>query len=763
MFYLWVLMVELVITEKPNASKRIADALADRTPEKKAFKGVPYYELTHDGKEIIVGCAVGHLFGLAEKKKSKGFAYPVFDIKWVPAADVSKTSAFSRKYLDTLKKIAKNADSFVVATDYDVEGEVIGLNIVRYACKQKDARRMKFSTLTKDELVDAYAHASESIDWGQAEAGETRHFLDYFYGINVSRALTSAIKKAGMFKILSTGRVQGPALKIVVDREREIQKFKSDPFWQLELVAKKNADLIHAWHVEDKFWKKDDVDVVLKKVEGATETIVADVSTSQYKQKPPVPFDLTSLQTESYRCFGLNPKRTLEIAQDLYTRGLISYPRTSSQQLSEKLGFKKILNALAKRKQYTDLAKQVLKTKLVPNNGKKSDPAHPAIYPTGLAPKSIDEKKEKVYDLVVKRFFAVFGEPAVRERMKITLEIEKEEFAAQGTRTVEPNWHVFYAPYVKLEEIELPEVKKAERLAVSEINLKEDETKPPKRFTPASLIKALEKQGLGTKATRADIVETLTNRQYITGESIQVTELGMHTMGVLEKYCPQIIDAELTRHFEEDMEHIRAGKTDKDAVLKEAKQVLVEFLDEFKAKEVEIGEGLKETFTETRAAMTTVGKCMKCGEGMLILRRSKYGRFIACDKYPDCETTFKLPASGLVQVTKSVCPDCSFPMVKMIRKGKRPQEVCINLDCPAKTVEEDASGEPCPKCEKGKLILRKSVYGRFFACDQFPKCRFIKRGKSAGVKQASAKKAVKKTTKKKSAKKSAKKASKKAK
>lgn len=729
------LMVELVITEKPNASKRIADALADKTPEKKAYKGVPYYVLTHAGKEIIVGCAVGHLFGLAEKKKSKGFAYPVFDIEWVPAAEVSKSSAFSKKYLDALKKLAKDADSFVVATDYDVEGEVIGLNVVRYACKQKDARRMKFSTLTKDDLVDAYENVHESLDWGQAEAGETRHFLDYYYGINVSRALTSAIKKAGMFKILSTGRVQGPALKIVVDREREIQKFKSEPFWQLELVATKNKEELHAWHVEDKFWKKKDVEVVLKKVEGEKKTVVSEVATSKYKQRPPVPFDLTSLQTEAYRCFNLNPKRTLEIAQDLYTRGLISYPRTSSQQLSEKIGFKKILNALAKRKQYADLAKEVLKKPLKPNNGKKTDPAHPAIYPTGLAPKSLDEKKEKVFDLIIKRFFAVFGEPAVRERMKITLMVKDEEFSAQGTRTVEPNWHVLYAPYVKLEEVELPAVKEKEELPVSSINLKEDETKPPKRFTPASLIKALEKQGLGTKATRADIVETLTSRQYVTGESIQVTELGMHTMGVLEKYCPQIVDAELTRHFEEDMERIRAGETKQDVVLREAKDVLLEFLNEFKAKEDEIGEGLKETFTETRAAMTTVGKCMKCKEGMLIVRRSKYGRFIACDKYPDCETTFKLPASGLVQVTANTCPECSYPMIKMIRKGKRPQEVCINLECPAKKVEEDVAGEQCPKCEKGKLIQRKSVYGSFFACDQFPKCRFIKRGK-AGVKKA---------------------------
>ncbi|MBI4151087.1 DNA topoisomerase I, partial [Candidatus Woesearchaeota archaeon] len=144
-------MTELIITEKPNAAKKIAEALADGKLVK-GGTGAPYYHLTHNGKDIVVGCAVGHLYGLAEKVKSKGFQYPVFDIQWVPTSDVSKGAAFSKKYLEELKRLAKDADTFTVATDYDVEGEVIGLNIVRYACKQKDAHRMKFSTLTKEDL-----------------------------------------------------------------------------------------------------------------------------------------------------------------------------------------------------------------------------------------------------------------------------------------------------------------------------------------------------------------------------------------------------------------------------------------------------------------------------------------------------------------------------------------------------------------------------------------------------------------------------------
>ncbi len=720
-------MYELIITEKPNASLRVAEALADGKPIKKDIKGIPYYVLSHGKKDIVVGCAVGHLFGLAEKKKSKGFAYPVFDIEWVPTYEIGKGSAFTRKYLDALKKLAKDADSIAVATDYDVEGEVIGLNVVRFACNRNDARRMKFSTLTKDDLIDAYEKASPHLDWGQAEAGETRHFLDYFYGINLSRALTSAIKNAGMFKILSTGRVQGPALKIVVDREREIIAFKSTPFWTIELQGKAKSGSLIAWHEEDKFWENKKASAVMDKVKGAKKAKVANVTKGQFKQNPPVPFDLTSLQTEAYRCFGVNPSVTLQIAQELYTSGLISYPRTSSQQLPASLGFTKILKGLSQQSEFKELAAMLLKKeKLVPNNGKKTDPAHPAIFPTGIVPKGLEGRQAKVYDLIVKRFLSVFGEAAVRETVTAKMHVNGEPFVAKGTRTVEKNWHVFYMPYIKLEEAELPKMEEGDDISVKDILLHDEQTKPPKRYTPASLIRDLEKRNLGTKATRAEIVETLRKRNYVNGEAITVTELGMETVKILEKYSPGILDEELTRHFELDMELIRENKKHREQILEEAKQVLVKLLTEFKSKEKQIGEELKVTFSETRAAMTTVGKCPSCKDGMLIVRFGKFGRFIACDKYPECKTTFKLPASGLVEVTHNICQHCKFPIVKMIRKAKRPQEVCINIDCPSKAVPE-IKEEACQKCKEGKMILRKSIYGGFLACNRFPKCRNIKR------------------------------------
>ena len=244
--------MELIIAEKPSAAKKIAEALADKKIKEHKNKKVSYFSLEHNGKEITVVPAVGHLYNLAEKDK-KGWKYPVFSTEWKPSYEISKSAAFTKIYTDTIKKVCKDASEITVACDYDIEGSTIGWNVVRFICNKKDGKRMKFSTLTKDELRKSYENASKHLDFPQIEAGETRHILDWFHGINLSRALTLSIKEAGKgFKVLSTGRVQGPALKIIVEREREIQIFKSVPYWEVELIT----DKLNAWHENDKFWDK---------------------------------------------------------------------------------------------------------------------------------------------------------------------------------------------------------------------------------------------------------------------------------------------------------------------------------------------------------------------------------------------------------------------------------------------------------------------------------------------------------------------------
>lgn len=725
-------MYELIISEKPKSALKIAQALADGKPVKKNYKKVPYYLITHKNKDVVVIGAVGHLYGLAEKEKS--YKFPVFDIKWKPTADMSKGADYSKKYLEAIKNVSKDASSFTVATDYDIEGEVIGLNIVKYVCKQKDAARMKFSTLTKSDLINSYENKKKNIDWPQAQAGETRHFLDWYNGINYSRALTSAYKTTGGFKILSIGRVQGPALKIIVDREKEIKAFKSVPFWQIELNGTVNKSDITAWHIKDKFWDKKKADEVMKNVKGKKQGSVSKIEKKQFKQLPPFPFDLTALQVEAYRVFKIQPKETLSIAQELYTSGYISYPRTSSNQLPVKIGYPKIISLLKKQDKYKELCAKLLKTKLNPNNGKKTDPAHPAIYPTGIVPE-LEERTAKIYDLITRRFMATFGKDALRETMKINIDVNKEIFVAKGTRTVEKGWFIYYGDYVRLEEEELPKVKEKDIVNIKKITLHDKETQPPKHYTPASIIKALEFRGLGTKSTRASIIDTLFQRHYVHGhKSIEATSLGINTIGTLEKFVPKIIDEALTRHFEQEMEEIREGKKKKSIVLEEAKEDIIKVIKDFRKHEKEVGESLKKAHWQAKETMNLIGNCPNCKEGNLTMRRGKHGSFASCSSYPKCKTIISLPSNALLKSANKTCETCGYPMVTAIKKRKRPQDFCINPKCTSKHVEGKAGKEakavakgelekPCPKCKKGKLVLRKSIYGSFYGCSLFPKCR----------------------------------------
>lgn len=720
---------ELIITEKPNAAKMIAQALADGKAIKESINGVPYYKVTRGKKDIVIGCAVGHLYTVAEKEKS--FKYPVFELQWKANGEVLKND-FSKKYLTVLKKLAKNAKEYTVATDYDIEGEVIGLNIIKYVCKQNDASRMKFSTLTKPDLIFAYENKSKSLDWGQAYAGETRHFLDWMYGINLSRALTTAMKNAGMFKILSAGRVQGPALKLIVDKEKEIATFKPEPYWQISVKGALKETELEVWHEKDKFTEEQEAKNIVKKITGK-DGKVAKIQNSEFVQKPPVPFDLTTLQTEAYRLFGIKPKQTLDIAQDLYSSGYISYPRTSSQKLPN-INFRKLLEQLSK---YEKNANELLKKQsLVPSEGKKTDPAHPAIYPTGIIPKLTD-RNAKIYDLIVKRFLACFGEDAKRETVTIYIDIESEKFLARGTRTRHPGWHTLYSPYVQLEDKEMPKCKNNDIFKNNEAIKHDKETQPPKRYTPASIIRELEKRNLGTKATRATIIDSLYERNYVKNESIEATELGMQTVEILTKYASEILDDKLTRHFELEMERIREKKLTEEKVLKEAEKALIKILEKFKKNEKSIGKELTETYRQHLETESFIGKCPKCSSGSLKIMYSKKSKrkFIACDN-EDCKTIMNMPGYN-VKSTDKICEQCRFPIVKVLA-GRNTRELCINPECPSKNTQDKTvlkeikaieSGKTeikCPKCGE-PLMVRKSVYGQFLGCSKFPKCRYTEK------------------------------------
>lgn len=716
------MVTELIITEKPNSAKKIAAALAKGTPKQHKVGQVSYYELERDGKTVFVASTVGHIYGLDEKEKSKRTEFPIFEIEWKPSAEVSKGADYTKKYLDVLITLAKQSDEFTVATDYDIEGEVIGYNIIRYAAGKDDANRMKFSTLTTKELEASYVSKMRHLDWPQALAGETRHVLDWYYGINLSRALTSAIKKGGIFKIMSTGRVQAPALKIVSDKEREIRAFVATPYWEIEAQLKKGKSF-SAKHAKDRFLEEPEAKAAYEKASQATEALVTARDLSEKKIQAPNPFDLTTLQTEAYGLFKIKPAQTLEVAQELYSAGLISYPRTSSQQLPASIGYETVLKELAKQAAYKDHASELLSKKpLTPNNGKKSDPAHPAIYPTGNKGK-LDGWKLKVYDLIVKRFFATFGQAATRATVTLSLDIGSEPFVSKGSITTDPQWMLYYAPYARFKDEELPPIEKSEKAKVESIELNAKETQPPRRYTPASLVKELEKRGLGTKATRSAIIETLYERAYIKGDSIEVTDLGLQTSSILEKYFPKIVDEELTRSFEEQMETIREDRKQQDAVLEKARGIIVDILENFKDNEGKLGEELVESI-KSEEHVCACPTCKKNGRegGALRLRSGKYGKFIGCSNYPECTVTINVPRTKYFTITEDL-DENGWPIVEIGDKKSEMERIAL-------TPETDLTETigPCLLCkeagrEGGELQIRQGRYGRFIGCSNYPDCK----------------------------------------
>ncbi|NMB66760.1 DNA topoisomerase I [Candidatus Woesearchaeota archaeon] len=667
---------ELIITEKPQAALKIAESLGKS--KKLSFNNIPYYEVKRNDKKIFVACAVGHLFSLGQINKK--VEIPTFDISWFPNY-LLKKGDFTKKYYDTILKLAKEASEITIATDYDIEGEVIGYNIIRFLCGQENAKRMKFSTLTNKEINESYENKEKNINFGQAIAGESRHYLDWFYGINLSRALMRAVKEAGRFKKMSIGRVQGPTLNLVVKKEKQINEFIHKKYWQIIINIDKNKEIDFKLN-KDIFNPKDLIffDSLLNK------EVNIYTSKKQDILEPNPPFNLTELQLESYRLYGFTPARTLQIAQSLYLNGLISYPRTSSQKLPSSIDYKTIIEKLNKKFNFSSLIKREK-----PVEGKHSDPAHPSIYPTGEF-QMMNEDEEKLYNLIVKRFISLFCENAIIDIKTISIPLDIKElgnnllFSAKGSEIKTKGWLQIY-PY-KIKELELPDIDGL--VKIIDLKKEEKETQPPKRYSPASLVSELEKRNLGTKATRAAIIETLYDRGYIKEKSIEATPLGISLIDTLEKYSKEIISEELTRNFEKEIDQILSSKKNlfekQEKIIEEAKSSITQIIQEFNTNLLKIGKELldaEEKSWEKEKEDNKLMLCPKCKKGYLKITYSKKNKkyFVACDNYPECKNTYSLPPNGLIKKTDKICEHCGFPMLILLKKGKKPWIFCFNPEC----------------------------------------------------------------------------------
>lgn len=681
----------LIVTEKPEAARRMAQALdKDEKPEKVEEKGVPYFRAVRD-RNLVVVPALGHLYTVVQEGGRRNY-YPVFNFKWAPRHLAERKAKNIEAWIDVIAKLADGAEDFIDACDYDLEGSLIGYCVLKYACKNKEnvAKRMKFSTLTKSELEKAYEELLPELDFGLIEAGKTRHEVDWLYGINLSRALTLAAKRwSGRYATLSTGRVQGPTLRFLVEREKDIRCFVPTPFWNIKAEVEIKGSIYEAEYEKAKIETQAGADAVVRACSGKNGEIKG-VEVKRFRQMPPVPFDVGSLQAEAYRLFGYTPRGTLNIAERLYLEALISYPRTSSQKLPPVIDYRAIITSLSKNSKFRKSALELLKkTELKPNEGEKSDPAHPAVYPTGNLPeRPLSDQEKKIFTLVVKRFMAVFGEPAVKQSVKLTVDVSGHTFYLHGKQILKAGWLSLYEPYVKTEEVTLPSVKEGETVRLKRVTREDKFVNPPSRYNPSSLLKKMEEEGIGTKATRADIVETLYRRNYILEKRIIVTDLGFDITEVLNKYCPSVISVELTRELERKMEQIQNREETRENVLATAVDQLKPLLEEFKTQETAVGEALSNAIKNARLEERIIGDCSHCGTGkLMILYSRKTGkRFIGCTNYFKklCETSFPLPQRGTVKPARKDCPSCGWPLLQVSIKGKRPWRLCFNPDCPLK-------------------------------------------------------------------------------
>jgi DNA topoisomerase-1 len=536
--------------------------------------------------------------------------------------------------------------------------------------------------MTERELRFAFQKLDSKPEIPLVDAGKCRHELDWLYGINLSRLLTgSALRQRRGYTTLSTGRVQGPTLGFVVEREEEIACFVPVPFWTIDATIAHNGKTYSVEYEKDKVDSQAEARGVCDECRSILLDVKA-VESHDIQQYPPYPFDLSSLQSEAYRYFGYSPARTLALAERLYLDALISYPRTSSQKLPPDIGYGEILHGIASRAEYRPLvAKLMSRGDLHPNNGPKDDPAHPAIFPTGESPKRpVSGGEGKLYDLISRRFMATFADSSLKASSRIILNHNNHRFFLSGSSIVRLGWVEFYRPYVFDDSRPLPDLRIGDKVRVQDIKSVEGFTQPPHRYNPSSLLRKMENANIGTKATRAGMIDLLYARGYVREERMRASELADKVTDTLSTYCPLIIDPSFTANLENLMEDIQKGTASRRGVLVEALEHLRPIMLSLAENEQEIGSQLSDVIVAQKVADVTFDTpCPKCGLKLAVVRNRGTGkRFIGCNgKWQSgCNFTLPLPQFGNLTLLTRHCNVCEFQMVQARSRGRRPLVSC---------------------------------------------------------------------------------------
>ncbi|WP_251198386.1 DNA topoisomerase I [Anaerotardibacter muris] len=758
--------MKLVVTEKNIAAEKIAELLGIGKPTADKVYSTPIYRFERDGEEWVTIGLRGHIlepnFVPALTYKKRGGWIGVDDNgEMIPAdlpADLPKPPFKKKKpfvpdgvelkawkmealpylvyapieklpkekdIIRSLKNLAKKADSIIIATDFDREGELIGSDAL--ACIQEvndtaPVSRARYSAITKEEITRAFTNLVD-LDVDLAQAGASRQDIDLIWGAVLTRYLT-LVKFAGYGNVRSSGRVQTPTLGLIVERERERMAFVPEDYWVIKGDFRDKDFDFSANHATARFKEESVADAVMKHVEGATSARVASIEKKQRKQSAPVPFNTTSLMAAA-SAEGLSPARTMRLAESLYMDGYISYPRVDNTVYPSSLDLRDILKRISGNPAYRPFAEDLLKQdKLVATRGKTETTDHPPIHPTNMAtPEMLPPAEFKLYNLIARRFMATLSEDAVIEGTKVTLDVNGEPFAAKGDVLVKPGFRAIY-PYGLKKDEQLPPLAEGQNIDFLGATKTHKQTEPPARYSQGKLIQEMEKRGLGTKSTRHSIIERLYTVKYVQNDPIEPSQLGIAVIEALDKFAPQITTPAMTANLEEEMSSIAAGKSQKSQVVRHSRDLLLEELEALLPHQEEISEALADAV----AADAYVGPCPKCGKD-LQLRTSQKTRsmFIGCAGWPDCDVTYPLP-KGKIEAMEEKCPTCGMPQIKVTAFRSKPRVLCIDPECETNK-EPDLEVGTCPTCaaqgREAKLIAHKNprTLKRFIRCENYDECQ----------------------------------------
>ncbi len=712
-------MKKLIIVESPTKAKTITKFL---------------------DKNYIVKSSFGHLRDLPKSKLGVDT-----ENNFKPEYVINPKS---KKQATELKKYAKECDEIILASDEDREGEAIAWHLAQIlnlegfgnGKKEKSYKRIVFHEITKNAIEEALK-TPRKIDMNLVDAQQARRILDRLVGYKLSPLLWKKIRYG-----LSAGRVQSVAVRLIVEKEEEINKFNPEEYWSIEALLQKINDKSE---IKSKLVKidgksigklgiknQDDAQKIKQDFEKAN-YIIDKITKKETKKNPVPPFTTSTLQQASSNKFGYSAKQTMMIAQQLYeginlgrkgSSGLITYMRTDSLSLS-KSSLESAENYIKNKFGDKYAERRYFKTK-----SKGAQEAHEAIRPANpeIDPESIkeflDNKQFKIYELIWQRMIASQMASAITDSTTIDILAGDRYTVRANGSTIKFEGFLKVYP-IKSEEIILPKLTEKENLDLLKIISEQHFTQPPARFNEASLIKVLEELGIGRPSTYAPTISTIQDRGYIQKieKRLHPQEIGTLVNKLLVEHFPKIVDVKFTAKMEEDLDRVAENKKDWVVILKD-------FYNPFKInlmqKEKEID---KKELTEE----ATDKICEKCGKPMII-KMGRFGKFMACSNYPDCKNTKQLDDKGEVEepeTTNEICEKCGKPMAfKIGRYGKflgcSGYPDCKNIKAIVKS-----TGVKCTECGKGEIVEKKSKAGRvFFACDQYPSCKFALWSKPTGEK-----------------------------